>query len=167
MAALVPTPTWTTPHSACLPPPFCSLHFLFDKHFAKAVQIVDHGGVFSYVGERSGRRVFQVQGHRSSERYTVVPRNYCSCHNFYFDIVSKQEAIYVRPRSPARPDWVLYTLQSECGRPPCPLTPRSSQTTLPPALQCKHQLAARLAEALGRTRTSTVSDLVVAELLRG
>lgn len=31
--------------------------------------------------------------------------------------------------------------------------------------QCKHQLAARLADVLGKTRHATVSDLVVAELL--
>jgi hypothetical protein len=55
-----------------------SLHFLFDSHFAKALQIVDQGGVFCFVGASSGRRVYQVRGH-SSEDYVVFPGHYCSC----------------------------------------------------------------------------------------
>ena len=55
-----------------------SLHFLFDSHFAKALQIVDQGGVFCFVGAGSGRRVYQVRGH-SSEDYVVFPGHYCSC----------------------------------------------------------------------------------------
>lgn len=31
--------------------------------------------------------------------------------------------------------------------------------------QCKHQLAARIADALGKTRESTVSDLAIVERL--
>lgn len=33
-------------------------------------------------------------------------------------------------------------------------------------LQCKHQIAALFAEAVGSTRITTVDDLVVAELLQ-
>lgn len=34
------------------------------------------------------------------------------------------------------------------------------------AVACKHQLAARLADALGRARQQTVSDLALAQLLQ-
>ena len=34
------------------------------------------------------------------------------------------------------------------------------------ALACKHQLAVRLAEALGKARTSTLGDLALADLLQ-
>ena len=101
-----------------------ALHFLFDKHLTKALQIVDQGGVFCFVGEPSGRRAWQVQG-QASEAYAVHPGHYCSCQAFFFDVISKAEA--------------------SC---------------------CKHQLAARLAQALGRVRVTPVTDLVLAELLQ-
>ena len=41
-------------------PIFRSLNFLFEKHLSNALQIIDQGGVFCFVGERSGRRVYQV-----------------------------------------------------------------------------------------------------------
>lgn len=34
------------------------------------------------------------------------------------------------------------------------------------AVACKHQLAARLADALGKTRVQTVSDVTLAHLLQ-
>ena len=101
-----------------------ALYCLFDKHLAKALQIVDQGGVFCFVGERSGRRAIQVHG-QSGEAYAVCPAHYCSCQAFFFDVVSRAEA---------------------------------------PA--CKHQLAARLAAALGKQRTSTVREEVLAEVLQ-
>lgn len=162
----------------------CSLHFLFDKHFAKAVQIVDHSGVFSFEGERSRRRVFQVQGHRQGDRYTVIPGHFCSCQNFYFDVVSKNEATYV-----SVPSWPVPLtacpgtgqIAVQIHRPPCMelhvATPVHAATAVevnascpfsppPVALQCKHQLAAQLSEALGQTRNTVVGDLVVAEILQ-
>ncbi|KAI3431607.1 hypothetical protein D9Q98_004657 [Chlorella vulgaris] len=80
-----------------------NLHFLYDSHFAKALQIVDQGGVWCFVGASSGRRVYQA---------------------FFFDVVSKAEAA-----------------------------------------ACKHQLAARLADALNKTRVQTVSDIALGHLL--
>ncbi|KAI3431608.1 hypothetical protein D9Q98_004657 [Chlorella vulgaris] len=100
-----------------------NLHFLYDSHFAKALQIVDQGGVWCFVGASSGRRVYQVQGH-SNEHYVVHPAHYCSCQAFFFDVVSKAEAA-----------------------------------------ACKHQLAARLADALNKTRVQTVSDIALGHLL--
>ncbi|KAL4438696.1 hypothetical protein ABPG77_006300 [Micractinium sp. CCAP 211/92] len=101
-----------------------SLHFLFDSHLVKALQIVDQGGVWAFVGASSGRRVYQVHG-QSADSYIVFPAHYCSCQAFFFDVVSKTEAV-----------------------------------------ACKHQLAARLADALGRTRVQTVSDVALAHLLQ-
>ena len=43
-----------------------SLAFLFDKHLSKALQIIDQGGVFCFTGERSGRRVYEVQVSRGT-----------------------------------------------------------------------------------------------------
>lgn len=37
-----------------------SLHHLYGKNWAKALQIVDEGGVTCYVGQGSRRKVFQV-----------------------------------------------------------------------------------------------------------
>ncbi len=55
-----------------------SLHFLFDSHLVKALQIVDQGGVWAFVGASSGRRVYQVHG-QSADSYIVFPAHYCSC----------------------------------------------------------------------------------------
>jgi predicted nucleic acid-binding Zn finger protein len=60
------------------------------------VQIVDHRGVFAFEGEVSKRRVFQVVGHKSTDRYTVFPGHYCSCHSFFFDVVNKNESVYCK-----------------------------------------------------------------------
>ncbi len=37
-----------------------SLNILFERHLSNALQLIDQGGVFCFVGERSGRRVYQV-----------------------------------------------------------------------------------------------------------
>ena len=55
-----------------------SLHFLYDTHLAKALQIVDQGGVTCFVGAGSGRKLYRVHGH-AAESYLVFPRSYCSC----------------------------------------------------------------------------------------
>lgn len=61
----------------------------------KAASIVDQGGVVCYIGSASGRRVYQVQGHRLREHYTVFPDNYCSCQSFFYDIATKSEGVFV------------------------------------------------------------------------
>lgn len=55
-----------------------ALHFLYDTHLIKALQIVDQGGVWCFQGADSGRRVFQVHG-QSAENYVVFSDHYCSC----------------------------------------------------------------------------------------
>ena len=73
-----------------------ALHLLFDKHFEKACQLVDQGSVYTFVGERSGRRAYQVRGHSSTGSYLVVPRQFCSCQSFFFEVVSKAEAAFCK-----------------------------------------------------------------------
>lgn len=72
-----------------------SLKLLFDKHALKATSIVDSGGVSCFVGQKTGRKVYQVKGHKSGDTYTVFPDHYCSCHSFFYDIATKSEGIYV------------------------------------------------------------------------
>mmetsp|Transcript_49036 Transcript_49036/g.157016 ORF Transcript_49036/g.157016 Transcript_49036/m.157016 type:complete len:146 (+) Transcript_49036:157-594(+) len=69
-----------------------ALHFLFEKNFAKALEIVDSGGVRQIRGERSGREFFQVQGKRKGESYFCFPLTYCSCHAYFYDVLIKNEA---------------------------------------------------------------------------
>lgn len=73
-----------------------SLKLLFDRHALKATSIVDSNGVSCFIGEQTGRRVYRVKGGKGATLYTVFPGHYCSCHSFFYDIVSKSEGIYVR-----------------------------------------------------------------------
>ncbi|KAI8103805.1 hypothetical protein M9435_006332 [Picochlorum sp. BPE23] len=73
-----------------------SLKLLFDKHALKATSIVDSGGVSCFVGQKTGRKVYQVKGHKSGDTYTVFPDHYCSCHSFFYDIATKSEGIYCK-----------------------------------------------------------------------
>lgn len=99
------------------------LNFLFDKNLSRALQVLEKGHVKCYTAERSQRKVFQVQGSRPSDQYTVFPRHYCSCQAFLYVVVGHDNPL------------------------------------------CKHQLAARLAQALHKSHNITVSDEVLAELL--
>lgn len=81
--------------STLLFPFLFSLKLLFDKHALKATSIVDSGGVSCFVGQKTGRKVYQVKGHKSGDTYTVFPDHYCSCHSFFYDIATKSEGIYV------------------------------------------------------------------------
>lgn len=38
----------------------CSLHLLYGKNLAKALEVVDGGGIVCYEGARTRRRVFRV-----------------------------------------------------------------------------------------------------------
>lgn len=49
----------------------------------------------------------QVQGSRASDRYTVFPAHFCSCQSFYYDVVSKVEALYVSWRAGPIPNAAL------------------------------------------------------------
>jgi hypothetical protein len=130
-----------------------NLHFLYDSHFAKALQIVDQGGVWCFVGASSGRRVYQVQGH-SNEHYVVHPAHYCSC----------QVRAGADHRLPARPP-----ARRSQPTPVCPRSPLQAfffdVVSKAEAAACKHQLAARLADALNKTRVQTVSDIALGHLL--
>ena len=92
----------------------------------KALQIVDKGGVRHFIADTSGRELFQVQllwlallvlqtqlllqsvlnccstgeGQGPSDQYTVFPGHFCSCHSFFWDVVSRKHAVYVSMLAP-------------------------------------------------------------------
>ncbi|GAQ84165.1 putative Zinc finger SWIM-type-containing protein [Klebsormidium nitens] len=78
-----------------------SLSFFFGKNLERALQIATTGGVRSIVGERSGRSMFQVAGH-GGEKYTCFPSHFCSCHSFFYDVVSKGEQLHCKHQLAAR-----------------------------------------------------------------
>ena len=86
----------------------------------------------------------------------VFPRHYCSCQAFFYDVVCHGNALSV----------------SRLGGVPPSCSPEFLQSyfTIPhaigyPCLQCKHQLAARLAPTLNKCHTHRVSDLEMANML--
>ena len=36
-----------------------------------------------------------MKGRGASDQYIVFPGHYCSCHSFFWDVVSRKHAIYV------------------------------------------------------------------------
>ena len=127
----------------------CSLKLLFDKHAHKAVAIVDSEGVSCLVDERSGRKVYRVKGQRSGDTYTVFPEHFCSCHSHFYDIVTKSEGVYVRGGG--------FCMWFACSIILC---------LSMYIVQCKHQIAIFLSDALERTRVKKVQGLVIAEILQ-
>ncbi|KAI5079912.1 hypothetical protein GOP47_0005391 [Adiantum capillus-veneris] len=94
------------------------LYFLYSKNLERALRILDQQGVFRIVGQPSKRVVFQVAGEsKSSDKYLCLPKHFCSCHSFFFDVVGRGEQ-----------------------------------------LCCKHQLASRIADALGICQQVVVPD---------
>eukprot|EP00803_Ostreobium_quekettii_P006175 evm.model.scf_450.6 EVM.evm.TU.scf_450.6 scf_450:67200-68896(+) len=69
-----------------------SLNVLFQRNLARALEIVDAGGVECFVGRNSKRRVFQVRGKSAADCYTVFPSHYCSCHAFFYEVCKHQLA---------------------------------------------------------------------------
>ncbi|MCO5612965.1 hypothetical protein L7F22_067238 [Adiantum nelumboides] len=101
------------------------LYFLYSKNLERALRILDQKGVYRITGEPSKRVVFQVAGEsKSSEKYLCLPKHFCSCQSFFFDVVGRGEQ-----------------------------------------LCCKHQLASRIADALGICQQAAVPDEELALLL--
>lgn len=113
-----------------------ALRYLFERQMDKAAKIVDQpSNVVCYVGLDTGRMVFQVQGssansavraaciHRAlfeadprfssllQEKYLVFPRHYCTCHSFFFDVVSGGSSLYCKHQLAARQVHSLATLR--------------------------------------------------------
>jgi len=116
-----------------------SLHFLFDKVFEKAVDIVQNSCVKRVVGETSGRELFQVKAKRSSssrrnrrstggeaqqDDYLVLPFHYCSCHAFQYEVINRGEMFLVRGEKTS----VQTTARSRTTEPDC-LTPAHATRT--------------------------------------
>lgn len=49
-----------------------SLHLLFGKNFAKALEVVDGGGIVCFVGEHTGRRVYKVGAASCDQQLRVL-----------------------------------------------------------------------------------------------
>ena len=98
-------------------------------------------------------RAAQVKGRGPSDQYIVFPGHYCSCHSFFWDVVSRKHAIYVSlPEPTPLPGPALIRH----------LTPQADMWLL---LQCKHQLAARAAQATRRCPISRIPDDILARML--
>jgi len=86
-----------------------------------------------------------------------LPEHFCSCHSHFYDIVTKSEGVYVRGG--------VCVFVFGCS---CVLYDMKSQNNCKPVyiVQCKHQIAIFLSDALGRTRVKKVQGLVIAEILQ-
>ncbi|GFR52481.1 hypothetical protein Agub_g15051 [Astrephomene gubernaculifera] len=80
---------------------------LYGKNFAKALEVVDGGGIVCYVGEETGRKVYKVPGKRPADQYIVFPAHYCSCQSFLYDVVGRSEAVCCKHQLAARLATVL------------------------------------------------------------
>ncbi|XP_038983424.1 uncharacterized protein LOC103705251 isoform X1 [Phoenix dactylifera] len=128
------------------------LHFLFGKNLERATRIVDQGGVRRVSGAPSGRSLFLVVGEsKRKEEYICFPENHCTCYSFFYDIVNWGEQLCV---------CFLICFTS------CFFFLAFSVTHLSPfCSECKHQIAARLAEAVGALTEVEVSDEQLALML--
>eukprot|EP00983_Pelagomonas_calceolata_P035444 1108543-Pelagomonas_calceolata.AAC.3 len=89
-----------------------------------------------------------VQGKSASDVYLVFPQHFCSCQAFFFKVVHESETI------------CNSEFKIDSGAEGKVL--RACHSLY---VQCKHQLAARLALALGRCPIITVSDVEIASML--
>jgi len=60
------------------------------KRLKKAIETVNRGRVKKYVFVPSGRVTWIVVGRRRD--YWVIPRLYCSCDDFYINVISRRSA---------------------------------------------------------------------------
>ncbi|PNW71914.1 hypothetical protein CHLRE_16g668000v5 [Chlamydomonas reinhardtii] len=95
------------PHADVPDDILASLHLLFGKNFAKALEVVDGGGIVCFVGEHTGRRVYKVPGRRAGDHYIVFPAHYCACQSFQYDVVGRSEAVACKHQLAARLAGVL------------------------------------------------------------
>jgi len=58
------------------------------KRLKKAIEVVNRGRVKKYIFVPSGRVTWIVVGRRKD--YWVIPRLYCSCDDFYINVISRR-----------------------------------------------------------------------------
>lgn len=103
LACIRPAPPGSPPFSTLTDDQILALHFLFNKTLDKAVRIIEQGGVYRLVAEPSRREVFQVMGNpKENQHYVCFPEHFCSCHAFFFDIVSRGHQICCKHQLAAR-----------------------------------------------------------------
>jgi predicted nucleic acid-binding Zn finger protein len=123
--------------------------------------------------------------HGKSGQYITLPRHYCSCQAHFYEVVGKADAPYVReqtkgvasgwlpPQGVGSCCMLLQLLQLHGIHLqeilPLPLAglghAQARLCMLLAALQCKHQLAARMAMLLGRCTVTSVEDATLATIL--
>ncbi|KAL3675502.1 hypothetical protein R1sor_025450 [Riccia sorocarpa] len=103
VASIKPATAGSPPFSSLTDDQILMLHFLFNKTFDKAVRIIEQGGVYRLVAEPSGRMVFQVMGNpKEHQHYVCFPDHFCSCHAFFYDIVSRGHQLCCKHQLAAR-----------------------------------------------------------------
>eukprot|EP00850_Spirogloea_muscicola_P024940 SM001819S04121 [mRNA] locus=s1819:83:1083:+ [translate_table: standard] len=114
------------------------LHALFERNLEGALEILDSGGVRKVVAERSGRSHFQVQGQH--------PRKRGSGSGYEGKEAPDQYTCF--PSHYCSCASFFYNVVNKGAH-----------------LHCKHQLAARLAQALQCCKEVRVPDALLAKLL--
>jgi hypothetical protein len=111
----------------------------------------------------------QVQGKSGSDPYIVFPAHFCTCHFFHYEVVGKGEATHVSWKPAARRALppALAAVRASVRVASWALPGPRVLLLTPPAVpaQCKHQLAARMAQALQRCPDITVPDAALAAIL--
>lgn len=61
----------------------------YGKLFWRAIKAVEEKRIMKYVFEPSGRHMWIVMG--KMRKYLVMPDFYCSCDDFYFNVVTRRK----------------------------------------------------------------------------
>lgn len=73
------------------------------KHLHKALEVIQAGRVKRVVGEKSGRVMYAVTGSGSHEApYLCFPSHFCTCRSFFWECVSRGEALACKHQLAAR-----------------------------------------------------------------
>eukprot|EP01080_Neovahlkampfia_damariscottae_P001033 gene1033-9937_t len=69
------------------------LYFLYKDLSLEALMILDKGALTKFVGKPSKISYFQVVGQNA--KHNCISETYCSCKNFIFSVVNKNETSLV------------------------------------------------------------------------
>lgn len=103
---------------------------------------------------------WQVRGKLPADQYIVFPEHYCSCKAFQFDVVGKSDAAYVRCYCA-----ILHERRRTADLCLSHATCFSFESCIVLLVQCKHQLAARIGDILGKCSYTEIADHVLSNML--